>query len=106
MSNAKVLLPEPETPVTTLNLPRGTSTVIAFRLCSRVDDADRVAACVRGRAPGAHQRLQRQPFARDVLAQAQRLLVLAQRAAGVRRAVCLQVLRRAGGDQLAAGVTA
>jgi excinuclease ABC subunit A len=35
MSNASVLLPEPDTPVITLNLPRGMSTSIDFRLCSR-----------------------------------------------------------------------
>src|SRR5436309_1378368 len=35
MSNASVLLPEPETPVTTTNFPRGISTVMFLRLCSR-----------------------------------------------------------------------
>ena len=35
MSKASVLLPEPDTPVMTLNLPRGMSTSIDFRLCSR-----------------------------------------------------------------------
>src|ERR1044071_7141635 len=35
MSNASVLLPEPLTPVTTTNCPRGISTVTFLRLCSR-----------------------------------------------------------------------
>src|SRR5688572_9835387 len=35
MSNASVLLPDPLTPVTTTNCPRGISTVIFLRLCSR-----------------------------------------------------------------------
>src|SRR5450830_1643355 len=35
MSKARVDLPEPLTPVTTLNLPRGMSTDRPFRLCSR-----------------------------------------------------------------------
>jgi hypothetical protein len=34
MSNASVDLPEPLTPVTTLNLPRGMSTLRFLRLCS------------------------------------------------------------------------
>ena len=34
MSNANVDLPEPDTPVTTLNLPRGMSTESDLRLCS------------------------------------------------------------------------
>ena len=35
MSNASVDLPEPETPVMTLNLPRGMLTERLLRLCSR-----------------------------------------------------------------------
>jgi hypothetical protein len=35
MSKASVLLPEPDTPVTTVNLSRGMSTFRLFRLCSR-----------------------------------------------------------------------
>jgi hypothetical protein len=35
MSKAKVLLPEPLTPVTTTNFPRGMSTEMLRRLCSR-----------------------------------------------------------------------
>jgi len=34
MSKASVDLPEPDTPVTTLNLPRGMSTLRDLRLCS------------------------------------------------------------------------
>src|SRR6266540_7388899 len=34
-SNASVLLPEPLTPVTTTNFPRGMATERFFRLCSR-----------------------------------------------------------------------
>ena len=35
MSKARVDLPEPDTPVTTVNRPRGISTSMFFRLCSR-----------------------------------------------------------------------
>ncbi len=35
MSNASVLLPEPDTPVITVNLPRGIATSMPLRLCSR-----------------------------------------------------------------------
>jgi hypothetical protein len=35
MSKARVDLPEPDTPVTTVNLPRGISTSMPLRLCSR-----------------------------------------------------------------------
>jgi hypothetical protein len=35
MSKASVDLPDPETPVTTVNFPRGISTLMFFRLCSR-----------------------------------------------------------------------
>jgi hypothetical protein len=41
MSKASVDLPEPDTPVTTLNLPRGISTSMRLQVVlARVDDAD------------------------------------------------------------------
>ena len=80
MSNASVLLPEPETPVIDVEL--AARNVDCHRLqvvLARVDDADHVVAARAPRAAGAHQRLQRHALARHVFAQAERLLVLAQR---------------------------
>src|SRR3990167_2439722 len=60
MSNANVDLPEPDTPVTTLNLPRGISTDKDLRLCSfaftirmELDVSTTPAPEVDGLAPGA-----------------------------------------------------
>ena len=52
MSKASVLLPEPETPVMTLNLPRGMSTSSDLRLCSRALTM-RIASSLGDAAPRA-----------------------------------------------------
>src|ERR1019366_8520910 len=46
VSNARLLLPEPDRPVTTISLSRGISTEMFFRLCTRAPCTARV-----GRAP-------------------------------------------------------
>ena len=69
-----------------------------------VDDADRFVDR-RTPARGAHHALQRPAFL-DALRQAERDLVVGQRAAGVRGRVVADVFGRAGEHQLAAGLAA
>src|SRR5665213_1848441 len=93
MSKASVDLPEPETPVITVNLPRGISASMFFKLCSRAWWTRMVRG---GRFAGDTGKTGTVP---------ERVLVFDQRAPGMRALVLHHLARRADGDDLAARVS-
>ncbi len=112
MSNASVDLPEPDTPVMTVNLSRGISTSMLLRLCSTsVVNHDGVAiaaisiARVRfgdAREGGARDRIAQGCSGRQVFSQS--LFVGGQRLSRVRTIVSRDFRGRAGTDDFAAAV--
>ncbi len=106
MSNASVDLPEPETPVITVMPSRGIETSMSRRLCSRAlctTIASRPRSATRNGTGWIAAGSAARPSAKHALPL---LLVLDERTTGMRGRASHDVLRRAGGQQLPAGIAA